>query len=246
MMSDLDAVGGVPYVMRALNEAGLIDGSVVTLDGRTIGERLGTVEPVEQDVVMAVQSPVNANGGWTVLYGNLASEGAVLKSPGTKLRHHRGPARIFESERAAFAAFERGEIRRGDCVVIRYEGPKGGPGMAETVRVCAALVGQGLKDSVALVTDGRFSGVTHGIAVGHVSPEAAVGGPLALIREGEIVTIDLELRRIDVELSDAELASRRAAWQPPLVRTSSRVFAKYAALVGSASVGATCSPGRHD
>jgi dihydroxy-acid dehydratase len=177
-----------------------------------------------------------------ILRGNLAPEGGVLKITGTTKRYHRGPARVFDREEDAFQAVNSGQIRPGDVVVVRYEGPKGGPGMREMLVVTAVLVGQGLKDEVALLTDGRFSGATHGLMIGHISPEAAVGGPLALLQDGDIVVIDVDRRTVDVELSEEELARRRAAWTPPPPKYPHGLFAKYARLVSSAAQGAVCIP----
>ena len=241
VMSDLDRVGGVPSVMKLLLEAGAIDGGAVTADGRTVAERVaGLTVPQGTGVLRPLDEPVHASGGWVVLRGSLAPEGAVLKATATEMRCHRGPARVFDSELAAFEAVTEARIRPGDTLVIRYEGPKGGPGMKETSRVTAALVGQGLKDSVAVVTDGRFSGITHGIAVGHVAPEAAVGGPIALVREGDVAVVDVAARRLDVEVSTGELDARRRSWKAPEPRYTRGVFARYVASVGSASRGAVC------
>jgi len=242
MMTDLASVGGVPLVMKLLLDADLIDGDAPTVDGRTVAERLKDIAlPTGQHVVRAATEPFHETGGWTILRGGLAPDGAVIKA--TSTLGHQGRARVFDSEFDAFEAFSGRLIKPGDTVVIRYEGPKGGPGMKETSRVTAALVGQGLKDSVALITDGRFSGITHGIAVGHVAPEAAAGGPLALVEEGDMITIDLRTRRLDIDVDEVELARRRAGWSPPPPRHVRGVFAKYASTVGSAAHGAVCQPG---
>jgi len=239
VMADLDRVGGVPVVMRALLDAGLLDGAAKAVDGRTLAERLqGVAFPGDQDVIAPAGAPLHATGGWVVLRGDLAPEGAVLKATGTTLRRHEGRARVFDSEPSAYAAFLGNRIVAGDTVIIRNEGPAGGPGMPETARVTAALVGQGFKDTVALVTDGRFSGISHGLAIGHVSPEAARGGPIALVQEGDRIVIDLDARRIDLDVPPDELARRRAAWSPAPRAHSSSVFAKYAKVVASASQGA--------
>ena len=242
-MSDWDRVGGVPLLLGLLLDAGLVDGSARTVDGRTLGERLeGAARVADGLVVRNPAAPLRATGGFSILYGSLAPDGAVLKQTGTTLAQHRGPARVFDSELAAFEAARLLQIVAGDTVVIRYEGPRGGPGMKETSRVTSLLVGQGLKESVALVTDGRFSGITHGLAIGHVSPEAAVGGPLALVRDGDLITIDVPGRTLTLEVSPETLHERRAAWQPPAPKYRRGVFAKYAAMVGSASQGAICNP----
>ncbi|PKP97434.1 MAG: dihydroxy-acid dehydratase [Alphaproteobacteria bacterium HGW-Alphaproteobacteria-13] len=242
VMADLHAIGGLSVVQRTLLDAGVLDGSVPSVDGRTMAERLeGVVRPDDQTVIASPDAPLHATGGWVVLRGDIAPEGSVLKATGTSLRRHVGRARVFESEPDAFRAIYKGQIVPGDTIVIRYEGPRGGPGMSETARVTAAVVGQGFKDSVALITDGRFSGLSHGLAVGHISPEAAVGGPIALIREGDEIIIDLDTRRIDVSVSDDEMHRRRQEWSPPALDESSSVYAKYARLVSSASSGATTS-----
>jgi dihydroxy-acid dehydratase len=243
VMADIDRIGGVPVVMKALLDAGLLHGDCRTVTGETIAERLaGVTFPENQDVVRPVSQPLHPTGGYVILRGNLAPEGGVLKITGTTKRYHRGPARVFDREEDAFQAVNSGQIRPGDVVVVRYEGPKGGPGMREMLVVTAALVGQGLKDEVALLTDGRFSGATHGLMIGHISPEAAVGGPLALLQDGDIVVIDVDRRTVDVELSEEELARRRAAWTPPPPKYPHGLFAKYARLVSSAAQGAVCIP----
>lgn len=241
VMADVDRIGGVPVVMRALLDAGLLHGECRTVTGETIAERLASVAfPEDQDVVRPVSRPLHPTGGYVILRGNLAPEGGVLKITGTTKRYHRGPARVFDREEDAFQAINSGQIRPGDVVVVRYEGPKGGPGMREMLVVTAALVGQGLKDDVALLTDGRFSGATHGLMIGHISPEAAVGGPLALLQDGDIITIDVDRRVVNVELSEEELARRRAVWTPPPPKYPQGLFAKYARLVSSAARGAVC------
>ncbi len=239
LMADVDRVGGVPVVMRLLLEAGLLHPDAPTVTGETIGARLAEVSfPEGQDVVHPLHDPVHPTGGFVILRGNLAPEGAVLKVTGTAKRFHRGPARVFDNEEDAFAALSRGDIQPGDVVVVRYEGPKGGPGMREMLSVTAAIVGQGLKDEVALLTDGRFSGATHGLAIGHIAPEAAVGGPLALLQDGDTVVIDVDAGLLQVEASAAELARRRQAWTPPTPRYTHGVFARYARWVASAARGA--------
>lgn len=243
-MQDLHQIGGVPVVMRALQDAGLMHVAALAVDGKTIGERLeDIVIPTGQDVVAPLDAPIHATGGWVVLRGDLAPEGAVLKATGTELRRHEGRARVFEDEPSAYAALLERKIVAGDTIVIRNEGPAGGPGMRETARVTAALVGQGFKDSVALITDGRFSGISHGLAIGHVSPEAALGGPLALVEEGDRINIDLDLRRIDIDVSADEMARRKTVWKPAPRPVSTSVYAKYARNVGSASIGAVTTAG---
>jgi dihydroxy-acid dehydratase len=237
--NDLHAAGGSPLVMKRLVDAGAIDGDTPTVTGRTLAdEASNAVETPGQEVVRPVDRPLKPTGGLVILFGNIAPEGAVLKLSGTERAQHRGPARVFESEEQAFDAVQRQAIKPGDVVVIRYEGPAGGPGMREMLAVTAAIVGAGLGDSVALLTDGRFSGATRGFTIGHVSPEASRGGPIAAIREGDTVVIDVSRRRLDVDLSDGEIASRLAAWTAPSPRYRSGVLAKYARLVSSASAGA--------
>ncbi len=220
-------------------EAGVLDPEVLTVSGRTIGEEARlAVETPGQEVVRPYSDPLSSSGGLVVLRGNLAPDGAVVKIAGHRLRQHRGPARVFDSEEAAFEAVRQGAIVPGDVVVIRYEGPKGGPGMREMLGVTAAIVGAGLGDSVALLTDGRFSGATHGLMAGHVAPEAAVGGPIAALREGDTVAFDVPARELRVELSDDEIQARLADWEPPAPRYPDGVMGKYARLVSSAAVGA--------
>jgi dihydroxy-acid dehydratase len=239
VMSDLDKVGGVPAVMRELLKAGLLHGDAMTVTGQTVGENLeGFRREPDERVVYSVTRPRSPTGGLVVLKGNLAPEGAVLKVAGTKHLSHVGPARVFDGERAAFQAVTTGRINRDDVVVIRYEGPKGGPGMQEMLAVTGAIMGQGLGDSVLLLTDGRFSGATHGPMIGHVAPEAAVGGPIALIRDGDTVVMDVETRELSVKLSARELERRRRQWTAPPPRYETGVMAKYARLVSSASLGA--------
>ena len=212
------------------------------VDGRSLGAIAAAVEERPgQEVVVPIETPLKPTGGLAILHGNLAPEGCVVKLAGHERLHHRGPARVFESEEACFAAVKDRSLAADDVVVIRYEGPAGGPGMREMLHVTAAIVGEGLGDAVALVTDGRFSGATHGLMVGHVAPEAARGGPLAALQDGDVVVIDVEARELRVELSDDELAARLAAWRPPAPRYTTGVFAKYAALVSSASEGAVTS-----
>jgi dihydroxy-acid dehydratase len=242
VMADVAKVGGVPIVLKLLHDAGILHGDVKTVTGETIGERLdGITYPTGQDVVHAVNDPVRKAGGFAVLRGNLAPDGAVLKITGASRSIHRGPARVFNREEEAFRAIVDKKISPGDVVVVRYEGPKGGPGMREMLVVTAAIVGQGLKDSVALITDGRFSGASHGLMIGHVSPEAAIGGPIALVRDGDTVLIDVDKRTMTLDIPNAEFESRRKAWKAPAPNYTRGVFAKYAKLVGSASKGAVCT-----
>jgi dihydroxy-acid dehydratase len=237
--ADLHAAGGVALVARELLKAGLVHGDAPTVDGRTLGEvATAVVETPGQEVVVPVERPLKASGGLAILRGNLAPEGSVVKLAGHERLFHRGPARIFDSEEDCFAAVKAKSIRAGDVVVIRYEGPAGGPGMREMLHVTAALVGEGLGDEVALVTDGRFSGATHGLMVGHVAPEAARGGPIAALRDGDEIELDVEGRELRVLLSEDELAARLAAVVPPPPRYTTGVLARYAALVSSASEGA--------
>ena len=242
VMADVDKIGGVPAVMRLLSDGGFLHGSARTVTGETLGERLAGVEyPIGQDVVHPLSNPVRRTGGFAIMRGNVTPDGSVLKITGASKNLHRGPAKVFDREEDAYRAIMNHRIVAGDVVVVRYEGPKGGPGMREMLAVTAAIVGQGLKDSVALITDGRFSGASHGMMIGHASPEAFVGGTMALLRDGDTITIDVEKRSISVELSDSELAGRRKAWMPPAPRYTRGVFAKYAKLVSSASTGAVCT-----
>jgi dihydroxy-acid dehydratase len=241
VMNDLHAVGGTPAVMRALLDEGLLHGDCITVTGRTIAENLKTVPSVfarKQDVVRGFDAPLHRTGHIVILRGNLAPGGAVAKVAGIKTPTMTGPARVFEGEEACAAAIAERKIVPGDVVVIRGEGPAGGPGMREMLAVTAALVGQGLGDKVGLITDGRFSGGTHGLVVGHIAPEAQVGGPIALVRDGDPVTIDAGAKRLTLGISDDELARRRAGWTPPPVKAERGLLAKYAKLVGCASEGA--------
>ncbi len=240
----LDRAGGTKLLGRRLVEAGLVDGSQLTPTGKTIAEEVeGAEEAPGQDVIAPVESPLRETGGLVILKGNLAPEGCVVKVAGyTRLRHE-GPARVFESEEEAMEAAQSGQIEEGDVVVIRYEGPKGGPGMREMLGVTAALVGQGLGESVTLLTDGRFSGATRGLMAGHVAPEAAHRGPIAALREGDRITFDVENRKLEVALTGEEIEDRLKDWRDPVPRYETGVFAKYAALVSSASEGAITRPG---
>ncbi|MGA9161876.1 MAG: dihydroxy-acid dehydratase [Actinomycetota bacterium] len=240
VMQDLDRVGGVPVVMKELLDAGLLDGDAMTVTGKTIAENLAEIAPAAPDgtVVRAFSEPIHAEGGTAILYGSLAPEGSVMKIAGAASLEFRGRARPFDSEQEAFEAVTSGSIVAGEVIVIRYEGPKGSPGMPEMLAVTAAVAGAGLGADVGLITDGRFSGASKGYSVGHVAPEAVVGGPIALVREGDEVLIDAANRRIDLVVDDAELEERRLGWVPPAPRYASGALAKYAKLVGSASRGA--------
>ena len=237
--TDLHAAGGSRLVARRLLDGGLLHENAQTVSGRSIGaEAELAVETPGQEVVRPAARPIKETGGLVIVRGNLAPEGAVIKVSGAGRAAHRGPARVFDSEEAAFAAVDRQMIRPGDVVVIRYEGPSGGPGMREMLGVTSALTGAGLGDSVALVTDGRFSGATRGLMTGHASPEAFRGGPLAAVRDGDTILIDTETRRLDVELTEAEIRERMARWTPPEPRYATGVLGKYSRLVSSASTGA--------
>jgi len=240
--TDLYAAGGTALVAKRLLEAGLLRGDSITVTGRTLAQEAADAkETPAQEVVRKLDSPLKPTGGLVILKGNLAPEGCVVKVAGHNLQEFRGPARVFDNEEEAFTAVEKGVIKAGDVVVIRYEGPKGGPGMREMLAVTAALVGSGLGDSVALLTDGRFSGATHGLMAGHVAPEAANGGPIAAVAEGDIIVFDIPGRQLSVDLSVAEIERRLAAWTPPAPRYSTGVMAKYALLVSSSSLGAVTS-----
>jgi dihydroxy-acid dehydratase len=239
VMEDLDRVGGVPGVLRLLLEAGMIDGSCMTVTGRTLEENLADCAPLAegQDVVRALSHPIKPTGHIRILRGSLAPEGAVAKITGKEGLRFRGPARVFDREEAALRALERGHVRPGDVVVIRYEGPRGGPGMPEMLTITSAIMGAGLGPEVALVTDGRFSGGSHGFVVGHVTPEAQNGGPLALVRDRDVITIDAEANTIEWEVEDAEREARRAAWVEPPLATDGGVLLKYVRCVSPASRG---------
>jgi len=237
--TDLYAAGGTSLVAKRMLEAGLLHGDCLTVTGRTLAEEASQAkETTGQEVVRTKNNPLKSTGGLVILKGNLAPDGCVIKVAGHNILNFRGPARVFDGEEAAFAAVAKGQIKAGDVVVIRYEGPRGGPGMREMLAVTGALVGEGLGDSVALLTDGRFSGATHGLMAGHVAPEAAVGGPIAAIQDGDIVVFDVPNRTLNVEITDAELQKRLAAWQAPKPRYANGVMAKYALLVSSSSLGA--------
>jgi len=237
--TDVYRAGGIGVLARRLQEAGVLHADALTVTGRTIGEEAADArETPGQSVIRPLSHPLSPTGGLVILKGNLAPEGCVVKIAGKEKLTHRGPARVFDREEDAFAAVERGAIVPNDVVIIRYEGPKGGPGMREMLAVTGALQGAGLGASVALLTDGRFSGATHGLMAGHVSPEAAVGGPIAAVRDGDMVVFDIPRRRLDVELSDEEITARLATWSPPPPRYRTGVMAKYVRLVSSASEGA--------
>jgi dihydroxy-acid dehydratase len=237
--TDLQAAGGIGLVVRELVGAGVMNGDERGIDGRTLSEvATMTKERPGQDVVVSYMTPIKPTGGLAILRGSLAPDGCVIKLAGHETLYFAGTARVFDSEEDCFAAVKARQIQPGDVVVIRYEGPAGGPGMREMLHVTAALVGEGLGDEIALVTDGRFSGATHGLMVGHIAPEAARGGPIAVVRDGDAIVIDVERRRLDLDISGDELAERLAAWQAPAPRYTKGVFAKYAAQVGSASEGA--------
>jgi dihydroxy-acid dehydratase len=237
--TDLYAAGGTALIAKRLLEGRLLRGECITVSGRTIAEEAAAAQEAPgQEVVRKIQAPLKPTGGLVILKGNLAPQACVMKVSGHNLQKFRGTARVFDSEESAFAAIEQGGIKAGDVVVIRYEGPKGGPGMREMLAVTAAIVGAGLGESVALLTDGRFSGATRGLMAGHVAPEAVNGGPIAALLDGDMIEFDIPARRLSVELSDAELQKRLGAWRAPAPRITSGVMAKYALLVSSASLGA--------
>ena len=241
--ADVYTAGGIPVIAKRLLDGKLVDGSTLTVTGKTFAEEANAAkETPGQQVIVALDKPLKKTGGLVILKGNLAPEGCVAKISGHERLSHRGPARVFDSEEAAMTAVTEKRIKEGDVVVIRNEGPKGGPGMREMLGVTAAIVGEGLGKSVALITDGRFSGASHGLMMGHVSPEAALGGPIAAVREGDMIHIDVTQRLVEVEISDATLKQRMAEWKAPAPRYPTGVFAKYAALVSSASEGAITKP----
>jgi dihydroxy-acid dehydratase len=243
--ADVDAAGGIPVIAKRLLDGKHAHGSPMTVTGKTFAEEASAANETEgQQVIAPLSKPLKTTGGLVILKGNLAPEGGVVKMSGHERQSHKGPARVFDSEEAAMQAVTSKQIKAGDVVVIRYEGPKGGPGMREMLGVTAAIVGEGLGESVALITDGRFSGATRGLMVGHVSPEAALGGPIAAIREGDRILIDAQKRKIEVEIADAEIARRMSQWKAPAGHYKTGVFAKYAALVSSASEGAITTPAR--
>ena len=239
VMADLDRYGGISLVLKRLLNAGLLHGDAMTITGKSLAENVSSINTVEaQPIVYNTDAPRSPTGGLAILRGNLAPEGAVIKVAGHQEKIYEGPARVFDQEEKAFQAIQRNEIVAGDIVVIRYEGPKGGPGMREMLAVTGALIGQGLGDDVALITDGRFSGASHGPMVGHVAPEAAVGGPIGLLEEGDLITLDIPARQLNVKLTEEQFNDRRNIWKPIEAQYTSGVFAKYAKLVSSASEGA--------
>jgi dihydroxy-acid dehydratase len=242
VMTDVDAVGGVPVVMRALLDAGLLHGDALTVTGRTMAQNLDELAPASPDgrVIRTLPDPLHRTGGLTILRGSLAPDGAVVKSAGLETDTFEGTARVFDREQAAMDALAAGSLKPGDVVVIRYEGPKGGPGMREMLAITSAIKGAGLGKDVLLVTDGRFSGGTTGPCIGHVAPEAAHGGPIALVQDGDGVRLDLVARTLDLLVSAEELEQRRANWTAPDQAFNYGVLGKYARLVGSASRGAVC------
>jgi dihydroxy-acid dehydratase len=240
VMADVDRVGGLPVVLRELLEAGLLDGDVLTVTGRTLAENLEGVGQPDGEVIRRVAHPIAREGGLAVLRGSLAPDGALVKIPGNPSLTFRGTAKVFDSEEDCFAAVTEGRAGKGDVLVIRYEGPRGGPGMREMLAVTGAIKGAGLGKDVLLITDGRFSGATWGACVGHVAPEAFVGGPIGLVVDGDPISIDVAARRLELEVDPAELDRRRQAWKPPEPRYTRGALAKYAALVGGADQGAVC------
>lgn len=242
VMTDIDRIGGVPVVMRALLDAGLLHGDCLTVTGKTLSENLANLAPPDPDgkIIHAISDPIHASGGLTILRGSMAPDGAVVKSAGIDIDVFDGTARVFDGEQAAMDAVAAGELAKNDVVIIRYEGPKGGPGMREMLAVTGAIKGAGLGKDVLLVTDGRFSGGTTGLCIGHVAPEAVDGGPIALVQDGDPIRLDVIARTLDLLIDEAELAKRRDAWSPPQPKHERGVLAKYAKLVGSAANGAVC------
>ena len=242
VMTDVDRIGGVPVVLRALLDAGLLHGDALTVTGKTMAENLAEIAPPDVDgaIIHAMSDPIHKTGGLSILRGSLAPEGAVVKSAGFDAEVFEGTARVFDGEQGAMDAVTEGTLQPGDVVVIRYEGPRGGPGMREMLAVTGAIKGAGLGKDVLLLTDGRFSGGTTGLCIGHVAPEAADGGPIAFVRDGDPIRLDLAARTLDLGVDDAELARRAEGWAPPAPRYTRGVLAKYAKLVGSAAQGAIC------
>jgi dihydroxy-acid dehydratase len=239
---DVDKAGGIPVVAKRLLDGGYVDGAAITITGRTFAEEATeATETPGQEVILPLSNPIKPSGGLVILRGSLAPDGCVMKVTGVKRKEHRGPARVFDREEDAMSAVTRGEIRPNDVVVIRYEGPRGGPGMREMLGVTSAIVGAGFSESVGLITDGRFSGATRGFMIGHIAPEAAAGGPLAAVQEGDMISIDIERRKIELDVPAGTIAERLAQWTPPAPHYPTGVFAKYAALVSSASEGAVTS-----
>ena len=239
VMSDMDKVGGVPVVMKELQRAGLLHEDCMTITGQTVGDNLAQVETEPDNrVIYSIPNAKSPTGGLVILKGNLAPEGCVMKVSSTQNLKHEGPARVYDGERAAFEAVTGGEIQYGDVLVLRYEGPKGGPGMQEMLSVTGAMVGTGIGEDILLMTDGRFSGASRGPIIGHIAPEAAVGGPIGLVRDGDTISMDVDSRSLNVNISDDEMERRRQEWQPPAPRHTTGVLGKYAKLVSSASTGA--------
>jgi dihydroxy-acid dehydratase len=242
MATDVDDAGGIQLIARRMIEGGLVDGRTATVTGKTLAEATsGATETAGQKVIATAERPFKEHGGLVIMRGSIAPDGAGVKIAGHEPTELRGRARVFDREEDAMAELDRRGIVAGDVVVIRYEGPKGGPGMREMLGITGAIMGQGLGESVALITDGRFSGATRGLMIGHVAPEAFVGGPIALVADGDTIQVDVEGRRIDLLVDESELAKRRAAWKPRAPRYTSGVFGKYAMLVGSAAQGAVTS-----
>jgi dihydroxy-acid dehydratase len=242
VMTDVDRVGGIPVVMKALLEAGMLNGDCLTVTGRTMAENLADIEPPDVDgtIIRAMSTPIHATGGITILHGSLAPDGAVVKSAGFDTAVFEGTARVFDGERAAMDALADGTVTGGDVMVIRYEGPKGGPGMREMLAITGAIKGAGLGKEVLLMTDGRFSGGTTGLCVGHIAPEAVDAGPIAFVRDGDPIRLDMERKTLDLLVDEAVLADRRSEWSAPGTRYRTGVLAKYRKLVGSAAQGAVC------
>jgi dihydroxy-acid dehydratase len=242
VMNDVDKVGGVPVLMKALLDAGLLHGDVLTVTGKTMAENLEGINPPDPDgkIIRAMNNPIHKTGGISILKGSMAPEGAVVKTAGFDLSEFTGPAKVFEREAAAMEALTEGKIVSGDVVVIRYEGPKGGPGMREMLALTGAIKGAGLGKDVLLLTDGRFSGGTTGLCIGHIAPEAADGGPIALVRDGDLIRVDIAARSLELLVDAQELETRRKAWTPLPPRYTRGVLAKYLKLVHSSSEGAYC------
>ncbi len=240
VMNDVDRHGGIPVIMKAMLDEGLLHGDALTVTGKTLAENLRELDPdpIDGTVIHTLDNPIHATGGITILHGSLAPEGAVVKTAGFDAAVFEGPARVFERERAAMDALEAGAITAGDVVVIRYEGPKGGPGMREMLAVTAAIKGAGLGKDVLLLTDGRFSGGTTGLCIGHVAPEAVDAGPIGFVRDGDLIRVDIAARTLDLLVDEAELDSRRSGWEPLPPRYTRGVLAKYSKLVRSAAQGA--------
>lgn len=241
-MNDVFKVGGIPVVMRALYDADLINGDCLTVTGRTVAENLADINPPDPDgtILRALDNPIHTTGGLSILHGSLAPDGAVVKTAGFDAETFEGTARVFDQEKPAMDAVLNGELKKGDVVIIRYEGPKGGPGMREMLAITGAIKGAGIGKDVLLITDGRFSGGSTGLCIGHVAPEAVDGGPIAFVRDGDPVRVDIAARTIDVNITDDEMARRRADWQVPDNPRRHGVLGKYAKLVHSAAEGAVC------